>query len=304
MGRGHNRASRSLAEHDPARAKRPRASADVAARLRTHSSSAIAKIIEYQLLGDLGAELLLRGAVLEVLRSDVDAFGHDVVLEVGGKVRHVQLKTKVEGGKTREVSCHTALGRKPSGCIVWITYDPETYRAVEYACFGGLPGQVLSDIGDVFTKRSTPTGDGSRPLRTQHRDVAYSKFKKMKEVGELADWLFGPAPSDPGASAPTVVMGPAGSPMLVRTAGVTVMPMSVNITDETALVSIIDHTGTSRECEHFSSEQSSGTIIFVELTTGRWGCPPALDNAAVRDAMQEAIRLLRQSLGEGPSASA
>ena len=41
-----------------------------AERLRTHSSSLIAKILEYKMLGDIGTELLLRGQVLEVGNHD------------------------------------------------------------------------------------------------------------------------------------------------------------------------------------------------------------------------------------------
>jgi hypothetical protein len=54
---------------------------------------------------------------IEVLKSEVDRGGYDVVLESNRIIRHVQLKSSFRGSKVREVDVSTKLLRKPGGCI-------------------------------------------------------------------------------------------------------------------------------------------------------------------------------------------
>ena len=46
---------------------------------------------------------------IEVLKSEVDRGGYDVVLESNGVIRHVQLKSSFRGSKVREVDVSTKL---------------------------------------------------------------------------------------------------------------------------------------------------------------------------------------------------
>ena len=59
---------------------------------------------------------------VEILRSEFDAHGYDVVMSRGPVVRHVQLKTQASG----KISVGRALAEKPSGCVVWIGLDKDT----------------------------------------------------------------------------------------------------------------------------------------------------------------------------------
>lgn len=279
----------------------------VAEKLRTHSSSLIAKTLEYRLLGDISAELLLRGQAIEVLRSDIDAFGHDVVLEVGGIVRHIQLKLKVKGGKNLEVTCHTDLTLKPSGCIIWTTYDPLTYSAVEYACLGGRPGEALRDIGNVVAKRSTHNGQGDRPVRTRHRSVKYSTFEKFTDMADLVDWLFGgPALPDGRIPDPAVITSPDGKAMLISTGSFSVLPMSLNLTDGTALVQIVPGPGSVEDLMAAGGKEPSGTWCSIDLTTGTWdlGDGEMASDPAVTAVMRAATTQLQTQMAatdaEGP----
>src|SRR6476661_4211610 len=63
---------------------------------------------------------------IEVLKSEVDRGGYDVVLEANGIIRHVQLKSSFRGSKVREVDVSTKLLRKPGGCILWLEFDRES----------------------------------------------------------------------------------------------------------------------------------------------------------------------------------
>src|SRR5438270_2606260 len=55
---------------------------------------------------------------IEVLKSEVDRGGYDLVLEANGIVRHVQLKSSFVGSKVRDVSVSTKLLAKPGGCVI------------------------------------------------------------------------------------------------------------------------------------------------------------------------------------------
>ena len=55
------------------------------------------------------------GRDIEVLKSEVDRGGYDVVLESNGVIRHVQLKSSFRGSKVREVDVSTKLLSKPGG---------------------------------------------------------------------------------------------------------------------------------------------------------------------------------------------
>ena len=63
---------------------------------------------------------------IEVLKSEVDRAGYDIVLEANGIIRHVQLKSSFIGSKVREVSVSTKLLAKPGGCVIWLEFDPDT----------------------------------------------------------------------------------------------------------------------------------------------------------------------------------
>jgi hypothetical protein len=55
------------------------------------------------------------GRTVEVLRSEVDASGFDVVLECNEILRHVQLKTSDSTAKTAAQKINIALCQKSSG---------------------------------------------------------------------------------------------------------------------------------------------------------------------------------------------
>jgi hypothetical protein len=154
-------------------------------------SSMLAKVLEYRLLADVGAELFKRGMTFDILRGDVDAHGHDVVIEALSIVRHCQLKTLVEGGKRQDVGINTRLGQKPSGCVIWTVYDPVTLIPVSYYWFGAGPGEPLPELGDRVGRHSKANSVGEKIARQMQRLVRRSAFEKLEGIGQLVDRLFG-----------------------------------------------------------------------------------------------------------------
>lgn len=89
------------------------------------------------------------GQAVEVLRSEIDASGYDVVFDCNGTVRHVQLKTSAVDSKTARQNVNIALAAKPSACVVWILRheDAVTNRMkLSYLYFGGDPGEPLPSL--------------------------------------------------------------------------------------------------------------------------------------------------------------
>lgn len=161
--------------------------------LQTDGSGLMEQVLEYQFLASLTPELLRRGMRFEVLRADIDLYGHDLVVEADGIMRHIQLKGIVDGGRTREVPVNTLLAAKASGCVVWMNYDPADLSITGWRWFGGLPGEKLPHLGDRVAKHSRANRDGVKALRPHIRLLGAGRFTRIPDIAALADCLFGPA---------------------------------------------------------------------------------------------------------------
>lgn len=168
-----------------------RAGAPVPPSVQTHGSSLVEKVLEYRFLGGVTAELLKRGTSFDVLRSDVDCHGHDIVIEAAGVVRHIQLKAMVAGGRRANVTVSTSLAARPSGCVVWMIYDPSSYEPTAYRWFGAVPGCPLPDLGDRLARHSKGNAQGLKAPRSLHRVVTARRFMAVPNVERLVNLMFG-----------------------------------------------------------------------------------------------------------------
>ena len=110
-------------------------------------SSLREKLIEHVFIGDLLRCLWKRRALdVEVLRTEVDRGGYDLVLECNRVLRHVQFKSSHRGAKTSEVSVNLKLAGKPSGCVIWVLFDQDTLELGPFLWFGGAPGAPLPPV--------------------------------------------------------------------------------------------------------------------------------------------------------------
>jgi hypothetical protein len=100
---------------------------------RSHfaESSARENLIEHVFLGELLRGLWHKNVRdLEVLRPEVDSGGYDLALEFRGLTRHMQLKSSYRGARRSEVTAHVKLLERPSACVLWIFFDPDTLSVV------------------------------------------------------------------------------------------------------------------------------------------------------------------------------
>jgi len=157
-------------------------------------SSLREKVIEHLFVGDLLRCLWRQGVRdIEVLRGEVDRAGYDLVLEANGIMRHVQLKASYQGAKTARVGIHVDLARKPSGCVIWIWFDPETMELGPFLWLGDEPGRPLPALGDRVGKHTRGGADGHKAARQSIRTVNRGRFNTLLTMDHIAAALFGGA---------------------------------------------------------------------------------------------------------------
>ena len=159
-------------------------------------SSFYEQLVEHVFISKVLQEVWFRfGKTVEVLRSEVDASGYDVVLECNGVLRHVQLKTSKIGGKTANQKVNVALASKPSGCVVWILRDEDQqdYRMqLQYLFFGAAAGQPLPSLdGFRVGKHTKGNKDGVKAERQSIRVIPKGSFDSIGSTTELVSRLFG-----------------------------------------------------------------------------------------------------------------
>src|SRR5438105_5564339 len=111
-------------------------------------SSAREKLVEHVFLGELLRALWRKNIRdLEVLRPEVDSGGYDLALEYRGLIRHVQFKSSHREAKRSAVTANVKLLDRPSACMLWIYFDPDTMLLGPYLWFGGAPNARIAAFG-------------------------------------------------------------------------------------------------------------------------------------------------------------
>ena len=159
-------------------------------KINPHSyfSSRREKILENLFSGEVLRELWRRGVYdVDLLHSDIDASGYDVVLEFPQGVRHVQLKASLN---RKPVVANGKIGDRPSGCIVVMIVSEETLEFVEFLWFGNPLGQSCSNIRE-FPKASHTKGDstGMKAKRVDTYKLSVGKFERLEDIRSLVDRL-------------------------------------------------------------------------------------------------------------------
>lgn len=163
-------------------------------RAHFRHSSLREKIVEHLFLGELLKALWRGGAYdVEIARPEIDNAGTDLIVGRGDVVRHVQLKASFLGAKTGRQTLNVALGGKPSGCVIWIVFNPETLDPIYYLWFGGAPGAALSGF-ENFPKAKHTRGDsqGKKAERPNMRLVNKKQFQRLDSIEAVIEALFGP----------------------------------------------------------------------------------------------------------------
>jgi len=130
---------------------------------------------------------------VEVLRSEFDAGGYDMVMSYKSIDKHIQFKTTLAGGQAASIKAGLKLLGKPTGCIIWI-FVTETLEIDHYLWLGS-PSKPFKEIGKMATAKHTKRNAQTQQTeRLQHRIIPRSRFLKLSSLDEVMKQLFGPLP--------------------------------------------------------------------------------------------------------------
>ena len=164
----------------------------LASNIHTAHSSYREKLIEHLFVAELlKLSWLHHACALEVSKPEVDNAGYDLIAEMPGCVRHIQLKTMISGGKAAFQKVHTKLADKPSGCVVWICFDEQTLQLGPFLYFGSEAGKPLPSLSDhQIATHTKGNKDGVKAERPNIRKIPKGDFQKFDSIKELFEILF------------------------------------------------------------------------------------------------------------------
>lgn len=153
------------------------------------------KTLEHVFVGDCLRRLWAMGVWdAEVLKAEVDAAGYDIVMEVGGALRHIQLKASYNGSTVRQQTINAKLAGKPSGCVVWMGFDPGTIQLGPFYWFGSAPGEPLPSLAGLKKAKHTKADvTGHKGERLNSYILKRSACEKLSSLDEVIERLFGAA---------------------------------------------------------------------------------------------------------------
>ena len=150
------------------------------------NSSFREKLIEHLFIGELLKLAWQNGDFLEIAKPEVDNQGYDLIAEINGVIRHIQLKSTKAGGKAARQNVHLGLSRKPAGAVVWIYFNEQTLELGPFLYFGNEGIGPMKDIHSF--KVATHTKADSQGLKKERPEIRVLKkgtFVKYDTIQDL-----------------------------------------------------------------------------------------------------------------------
>jgi len=160
----------------------------------THSTESKLResVIEHLFLGELSRTLWCQGKRdIEILRSEVDNSGYDVVVGCNGIMRYIQLKSSYAGAKTSRIGVNLRLTHKPDGCVIWLWFNEKTMDFEKLLWFGGSSGKTIPDLGNTLVRHTKGDQTGHKAQRPNLRVINKGRFSVFTSMEEIAQELFG-----------------------------------------------------------------------------------------------------------------
>jgi hypothetical protein len=105
--------------------------------------------------------------------------------------RHMQLKSSFTGARRSEVTAHVKLLDRPSACILWIFFDPDTLSLGPFLWLGGAPGERMPPLGEKIARHTKPNAMLEKADRPAHRVIPKSRFAKLETIDAVIEKLIG-----------------------------------------------------------------------------------------------------------------
>lgn len=138
---------------------------------KTRNSSFIENMVEHVFISEMMQEAWLGGSgrKLEVLRSEVDDSGYDIVLCCNRITKYIQLKTSEYEGSTAIQKMNIRLIEKDNACVIWIIRKINKNSRFEftYRFFGSKMQEPFPDISELKVAKHTKgnaTGQKKRAI--------------------------------------------------------------------------------------------------------------------------------------------
>jgi hypothetical protein len=155
-------------------------------------SSTREKLVEHVFLGELLRGLWRKNVRdLEVLRPEVDSGGYDLALEYQGLIRHLQFKSRHRDARRAAITANVKLCDRPSACILWIYFDPDTMLLGPYLWFGGAPNERIPAFGEKVARHTKHNARREKAVRPGHRVIPKSRFTRLDTIDEVIQKLIG-----------------------------------------------------------------------------------------------------------------
>ena len=166
------------------------------------------------------------------------------------------------------------LAAKPSGCIIWMTYDPLTVRPVSWRFFGGGPGGRIKPLGNRIGRHSR----GDKGFRPDQRIIKARDFDKVGSIEELVDQLFGRVNHEIAALLTHMAQQPEpnGDPWLhmVREGRLAAIPQDCDWESSGDLAHLIDGYALLEQARGCDPVIFADEVLSVATQTGRWSGGP------------------------------
>ncbi len=81
----------------------------------------------------------------------------------------MQLKSSFMGARRSEVTANVKLLDRPSACILWIFFDPDTLLLGPFLWFGGVAGERIPPLGEKIARHTKPNAKLEKADRPAHR---------------------------------------------------------------------------------------------------------------------------------------
>lgn len=143
-------------------------------------------IVEHLWLGALLRFVWCRGRHAEVLKSVVDDSGYDLVVDVEGSTRYIQLKSVKSNGRARAFTVARTLASKRGACVVVIVVTEQL--ELDHFRFFEPTDAAMELLPPVRHTRAN--AQGLKAVRPNYRAVPLSLFERTNSIDELAMRLF------------------------------------------------------------------------------------------------------------------
>jgi len=153
-------------------------------------SSRREKILENLFIGEVLRELWRRGVYeADILQSDIDASGYDVVLDFEGGTRHIQLKVKKKNGRWA-IGANGKIGDRADGCVVVMEIDSVSLEFLGFHWLGKPIGSGGIDISDGrAVKHARVNAEGQKKERRNSYKIPKNLCDYLPTISDVVNRL-------------------------------------------------------------------------------------------------------------------